>query len=113
MSRYKYSSQRKEVSTQGQALLGFRLEKYNGLNEQLEQMWSVKFNMVCTLGAFQQRRLFRRMLSWKQLKAEHTLFLYSYSNIYSLYTCVCVCEHEQEHVPIANIGTCSYTLSTH
>lgn len=90
MSSCKYSSQRKEVSTQGQALLGSRLEKYNGLNEQQEQMWSVKFNMVCTLGAFQQRHLFRRMLSWKQLKAEHTLFLHSYSNIYSRYTCVCV-----------------------
>lgn len=49
MSSCKYSSQRKEVSTQGQALLGPRLEKNIGLNEQLEQMWSVKFNMVCTL----------------------------------------------------------------
>lgn len=48
MSRCKYSSQRKEVFTQGQALLGSRLEKNTGLNEQLEQMWSVKFNMVCT-----------------------------------------------------------------
>lgn len=48
MSRCKYSSQHKEVSTQGQALLGSRLEKNTGLNEQLEQMWSVKFNMVCT-----------------------------------------------------------------
>lgn len=89
MSRCKYFSQRK-VSTQGQALLGPRLEKNTGLNEQLEQMWSVKFNMVCTLGAFQQRCLFTRMLSWKQSKAEHTLFLYSYSNIYTLYTHVCV-----------------------